>query len=207
MSAFIDGSSNSWQVTHTNDLTSLARTHSALHSLAVPHIYSRFDIVWPEVTPSTEGRGGVDALTYGLATLVMGRDSFPAKMRRRIGNNYPQYTRKFSLGNGPEKHTQEYLITKDSGKMLGTLVALAVARMSNLEQFVWDMPTGVVRDVWLALSSLEDRSASDECRLEKVAVRWHDNTVDLPFLSPSAPSIPPGTQVTPIGILYGQVRI
>jgi hypothetical protein len=60
--------------------------------------------------------------------------------------------------------------------MLGTLVALAVARMINLETFVWDMPTGVLRDVWLALSSLQTRNISQECRLERVWVRWHDNS-------------------------------
>ena len=36
------------EITHTNDLTSLALTHSALHDLAIPQIYSRFDIVWPD---------------------------------------------------------------------------------------------------------------------------------------------------------------
>ena len=60
--------------------------------------------------------------------------------------------------------------------MLGTLVALAVARMVNLETFVWDMPTGVLRDVWLALSSLQNHAPSQDCRLERVWVRWHDNS-------------------------------
>ena len=60
------------QVTHTNDLTALALTHSALHNLAIPHIYSRFDIVWPDAHATTDPRTGVDALTYGLATLCMG---------------------------------------------------------------------------------------------------------------------------------------
>ena len=64
------------EVTHTNDLTALALTHSILHSLTVPHIYSRFDIVWPEANPTVESRIGVDALTYGLATLVMAHDVF-----------------------------------------------------------------------------------------------------------------------------------
>ena len=100
----------------------------------------------------------------------------PRNGQQRLGNQYPQFTRKFSLGNGPADWVQEYLITKESGKMLGTLVALAVARMINLETFVWDMPTGVLRDVWLALSSLQTRSVSQECRLERVWVRWHDNS-------------------------------
>ena len=191
-------------MTHTNDLTALALTHSALHNLAIPHIYSRFDIVWPDAHATTDPRTGVDALTYGLATLCMGDiftnhtrgQSFtctscgavnntecnhdlhfsPANGQRRLGNQYPQFTRKFSLGNGPADWVQEYLITKESGKMLGTLVALAVARMVNLEAFVWDMPTGVLRDVWLALSSLQSRSPYQDCRLERVWVRWHDNS-------------------------------
>lgn len=146
----------------------------------------------------------MDALTYGLATLCMGdvfthnrhTQSFACMNcgtqniaecnhelglisrsgQQRLGNQYPQFTRKFSLGNGPADWVQEYLITKESGKMLGTLVALAVARMVNLETFVWDMPTGVLRDVWLALSSLQSRNTNQECRLERVWVRWHDNS-------------------------------
>jgi hypothetical protein len=106
---------------------------------------------------------------HGLAVV-------PRNGQQRLGNQYPQFTRKFSLGNGPTDWVQEYLITKESGKMLGTLVALAVARMINLETFVWDMPTGVLRDVWLALSSLQTRNISQECRLERVWVRWHDNS-------------------------------
>jgi hypothetical protein len=93
----------------------------------------------------------------------------------RRGNYYAQYTRKFSVGNGPLAWVQEYAVTKETGKMLGTLVALAVARMVNLETFIWDMPTGVLRDVWMALSSLANRPRRD-CRLERVWVRWHDNT-------------------------------
>ncbi|OOF98908.1 hypothetical protein ASPCADRAFT_42642 [Aspergillus carbonarius ITEM 5010] len=188
------------EVTHTNDLTSLALTCSALHALAIPQMYSRFDIVWPETLSSSDHPAGVDALSYGLATLVMGEDVFqelpprwahpcpncgcrkPAPrdetdtlMRVRRGNYYAQYTRKFSVGNGPLAWVQEYAVTKETGKMLGTLVALAVARMVNLETFVWDMPTGVLRDVWIALSSLANRPGH-ECRLERVWVRWHDNS-------------------------------
>lgn len=189
-------------------MTALALTHSALHNLAIPHIYSRFDIVWPDAHATTDPRTGVDALTYGLATLCMGdvftdqsqhitctncgapniaECSHGLKFRssdgqRRLGNQYPQFTRKFSLGNGPADWVQEYLITKESGKMLGTLVALAIARMVNLETFVWDMPTGVLRDVWLALSSLQNRGNPPDCRLERVWVRWHDNseTTNIP---------------------------
>ncbi|KAJ9655709.1 hypothetical protein H2198_005506 [Neophaeococcomyces mojaviensis] len=197
------------EVTHTNDLTSLALTHSVLHGLTVPHIYSRFDIVWPEANPTVESRVGVDALTYGLATLVMAHDVFgeapyqqtcskcdhcqdhkprlqssnlPVRIRR--GNYFAQYTRKFSLGNGPADWVTEYLITKEGGKMLGTLVALALGRMRNLEAFIWDMPTGVLRDVWLALASLGNRNDGRECRLEKVWVRWHDNKDAAPISPP-----------------------
>lgn len=153
---------------------------------------------------TTDPRNGVDALTYGLATLCMGdfpRDpaveqSFTCTNcgthnighcnhestltrrngQKRLGNHYPQFTRKFSLGNGPPDWVQEYLITKESGKMLGTLVALAIQRMINLETFVWDMPTGVLGDVWKALASLQNRYPSHEGRLERVWVRWHDNS-------------------------------
>jgi hypothetical protein len=173
-------------------------------------MYSRFDIVWPEsLNPSTDDYSGVDALSYGLSTLVMGEDVFnklplsrldrdtkhcvncgcnnphhqadsdPADtgvgLRSRRGNHYAQYTRTFSIGNGPLSWVQEYSVTKEVGKMLGTLVALAVARMVNLEAFVWDMPTGVVREIWLALASLADRPGH-ECRLERIWVRWHDNS-------------------------------
>ncbi|KAE8137574.1 hypothetical protein BDV38DRAFT_282822 [Aspergillus pseudotamarii] len=221
------------EVTHTNDLTSLALTCSSLHALAIPQMYSRFDIVWPEPMSPSVHPTGVDALSYGLATLVMGEDVFhelPPPHRpvapchhcgcsaqhvqhgprleadgiRRIrrGNHYAQYTRKFSVGNGPPECVQEYSVTKETGKMLGTLVALAIARMINLESFIWDMPTGVLRDVWIALSSLADRPGHD-CRLERVWVRWHDNSMirivrtpsDMtlpgmpsPFISPSARS-------------------
>ena len=201
------------EVTHTNDLTSLALCHSALHRLTTPHIYSRFDIVWPDSNTHAEPRSGVDALTYGLATLCMAEEIFgdaphqrqsqgnryapngkgvasPMTIRRRRGNHYAQFTRKFSLGNGPADWVQEYLITKEGGKMLGTLVALAVARMRALETFIWDMPTGILRDVWLALSSLGDREDGRPCRLEKVWVRWHDNN-SSETTNPIPPPPPP----------------
>ncbi|KAJ4363757.1 hypothetical protein N0V95_000951 [Ascochyta clinopodiicola] len=199
------------QLPHTNDLTSLSLCHTALHRLTIPCIYSRFDIVWPDESTHMEPRSGVDALTYGLATLVMGDDCFPHQTqryrehaahapnnqaatpypipRRRFGNYYGQFTKKFSLGNGPQPWVQEYVITKESGKMLGTLVALAIARMINLETFVWDMPTGVLRDVWLALSSLAGRNDGDDCRLERLWIRWHDNTIDAPVPPPAPPMI------------------
>ena len=197
------------ELTHTNDLTSLALTHSALHDLVIPHIYARFDIVWPDANATLENRMGVDALTYGLATLVMAQDVFgeasyqqqqshqcqqcgyhnstdppPRPKTIRRGNHFAQFTRKFSLGNGPADWVQEYLITKEGGKMLGTLVALAVGRMQSLEAFVWDMPTGVLRDVWMALASLGIRNDGRACRLERVWVRWHNNSEQSPLASP-----------------------
>ncbi|GAB7351343.1 hypothetical protein MBLNU459_g2030t3 [Dothideomycetes sp. NU459] len=199
------------EVTHTNDLTSLALCHSALHNLVIPHIYSRFDIVWPDSTNPTEPRTGVDALTYGLATLVMAEDVFgeaawqiklqsqqqtagklpttisPASVKQRRGNYYALFTRKFSIGNGPPEWVQEYRITKEGGKMLGTLAALALARMRNLETFIWDMPTGILCDVWTALSSLGDRNDNDPCRLERVSIRCHDNAADRPHAPSPAP--------------------
>ncbi|QIX00998.1 hypothetical protein AMS68_006515 [Peltaster fructicola] len=216
------------EVTHTNDLTSLALCHSALHRLTIPHIYSRFDIVWPDTNTHAEPRSGVDALTYGLATLVMAEEIFgeaPSQrhdanrftsngrgratemtVRKRRGNHYAQYTKKFSLGNGPADWVQEYLITKEGGKMLGTLVALAVARMRSLETFVWDMPTGVLRDVWLSLSSLAERNDGQECRLQKVWVRWHDNSPAESILPPPPPPpyAPPPLQ--PVGSPMMRVR-
>lgn len=62
--------------------------------------------------------------------------------------------------------------------MLGTLVAIAVSKMVNLETFVWDMPTGVLSDVFQALSSLEDDQG--RAKLQKVWVRWHDNSSTTP---------------------------
>ncbi|KAF7593520.1 hypothetical protein BBP40_011431 [Aspergillus hancockii] len=215
------------EVTHTNDLTSLALTCSSLHALAIPQMYSRFDIVWPDTLSSSDHPAGVDALSYGLATLVMGEDIFhelppthrsaascpncgcsandvretpryeaDAVRRIRRGNYYAQYTRKFSVGNGPLIWVQEYSVTKETGKMLGTLVALAIARMINLETFIWDMPTGVLRDVWIALSSLADRPGH-ECRLERVWVRWHDNSENAMHSAPTASSLTlPDTQST-----------
>lgn len=112
--------------------------------------------MWPDAHATSDNRTGVDALTYGLATLVMGEDVFgpippstqfsyqPPLKRQRRGNYFAQFTRKFSLGNGPSDWIQEYLISKEGGKMLGTLVALAVARMHNLTHFQWDMPSGSV---------------------------------------------------------------
>ncbi len=134
-------------------------------------------------------------------TVKKATGSVPSYVNRRRGNHYAKYTRKFSLGNGPPDWVQEYLISKEGGKMLGTLVALAIARMRNLETFVWDMPTGVLRDVWLALSSLADRGDEYDCRLERVWIRWHNNA-QIESTNPAPPpplplsNIPPPPDVT-----------
>ena len=206
-------------MTHTNDLTALALTNSTLHNLAVPHIYARFDIVWPDGHVASSSSKSVDALTYGLSTLCLG-SSFARTMRKLVspgklprlsrfkGNEYAKYTRNFSLGNGPNDWVAEYMITKESGKMLGTLVALAVARMANLETFVWDMPTGVLSDVFMALASLPEHHDNNECKLSRVWIRWHDNneasgssSSSASPLGPPAAVVPMGSTLTPIGIL------
>ena len=183
----------------------------------IPIIYSRFSIVWPtdEGPPDSDT---VDALTYGLATLVMDEDLFdkkqpyqkiagrgycqhctcencrkatsrsgkhPIKTVRR-GNQYAQYTRSFSIGNGPQENVKEYHIKREGGKMLGTLAAISLARMRNLETFKWDMPTGIVRDIWVALSCASTK-------LETVWVRFHDNR--LSGLEPRSSLALPMTEV------------
>lgn len=196
------------KVTDTNDLVALARTHSALHNLVIPQIYSRFDIVWPDTSVDSDARIGVDALTFGLATLVMTEDVFgnastqplaspdahctqcshcntPAgniqessKTKRRRGNKYAQFTRKFALGNGPRHWIKDYSADTDTGKMLGVLAGLAIARMRNLETFIWDMPTGTTSEVWNALASLNEHNDGRPCRLEKVWVRQNPTVIE-----------------------------
>ena len=210
--------------------------------------------MWPETHSFSEPRVGVDALTYGLATLVMREDLFEHGMfpnspscgaacqrflckqcgavnlvnqmsdgslkhrRLRRGNYFSQFTKKFSLGNGPPEWVAEYLVTKESGKMLGTLVALSVARMPNLvrgsqfevsvtallndyqEAFVWDMPTGILRDIWIALSSLGDYQTP---KLEKLWVRLHDNRAALS----EAELSPTNTAPQPAQAAPGQVPV
>jgi hypothetical protein len=167
----------------------------------------------------------VDALTYGLSTLCLGSNFDVWKKRRAYAQyrgrpsdgflqrperrDHASYTKKFSLGNGPNDWVAEYMITKESGKMLGTLVALALRKMVNLETFVWDMPTGVLSEIFMSLDSLRDHYPQGECRLERVWVRWHDNkdtSSPSTATSPPAPHpqqavVPVGSSLTPIGIL------
>ncbi|KAI0879343.1 hypothetical protein GGS24DRAFT_439020 [Hypoxylon argillaceum] len=205
------------ELTYTNDLTALALTHSALCKLAVPNIYSRFDIVWPDTSTQAENSKGVDALSYGLATLCLpSRFAETAKRSRGTGfgksnvshrlanKNHAKYIRKFSISNGPPQWTSEYMITKESGKMLGTLVAIAVSKMINLENFVWDMPTGVLSDVFMALSSLED--GQGQAKLEKVWIRWHDSSSRTPpSTSGSSPTALPPLMPPPAHLFPGTI--
>lgn len=139
-----------------------------------------------------------------------GGEQTPAPLTKFAGNDYAKYTRKFSLGNGPNDWVAEYMINKESGKMLGTLVALAVSKMVNLETFIWDMPTGVLSDIFMALASLADNSENGQCMLERIWIRWHDNHENRASLSSSsspgpatAPTavVPAGSSLTPIGIM------
>ena len=181
--------------------------------------------MWPDTTVQSNESKGVDALTYGLATLCHDNKfarrvekavhdydvNSPQNSRFRLHSaNYARYTRKFSLGNGPEAWVSEYMITKESGKMLGTLVAIALEKMVNLETFVWDMPTGVLADIFMALASHADRPGH-ECKLERVWVRWHDNFAENTASSTGQGNGPPaghqqavvpaGSSLTPVGIL------
>lgn len=125
----------------------------------------------------------------------------PGKQSRKLrrGNFFSQFTRKFSLGNGPPNCVEEYLITKEGGKMLGTLIALTIARMPNLETFIWDMPTGILRDVWIALSSLGDCKHGREPRLDTLWIRLHDNREVLAM----AATAPANTPMQPAQVSTG----
>lgn len=181
----------------------------------MPSIYSRFDIVWPSTSAPASSSKSVDALSYGLATLCLpnrfaetakrprGSGFGQSKVPRRLANEYAKYIRKFSIGDGPSQWTAEYLITKESGKMLGTLVAIAVSKMINLDTFIWDMPTGVLSDVFMALSSLEDDQG--RAKLEKVWVRWHDRSAASPGSSTTSSPLtahppPQSLPTAPLGI-------
>jgi hypothetical protein len=174
--------------------------------------------VWPDGQIGITESKSVDALTYGLSTLCLG-SAFARTLSKNFGSNSPQpskltdndyakYTRKFSLGNGPSDWVADYAVHKESGKMLGTLVASAISRMKNLETFVWDMPTGVLSRVFEALASLAHQPDS-ECNLSRVWVRWHDNSQrpgETGVLNPNdivngTALVPQGSQLTPVGII------
>ncbi|KAL8820008.1 MAG: hypothetical protein Q9223_001679 [Gallowayella weberi] len=135
------------------------------------------------------------------AAAIISKLSSPLKLLRapeEIPSPYFIAHRCFSLGNGRDEWIKEYMINRESGKMLGTLIALALARMPNLETFIWDMPTGILRDCWLALSRTSEFKDPSSRGLEKVWVRFHDNSeiVASSDQSPRLPrvvSVPSGT--------------
>lgn len=209
---------------NSNDLASIAKTCSTLYALAIPSLYASFDIVWSNSMAMDSGGRGVDALTYGLSTICLGsafarvvqrqkahwrqygpnQDRPPPPGTKRgvasdpkkfLSRNYGEYTRKFSLGNGPSDDVGIYNVHRGRGKMLGTLVALSIAKMRNLETFIWDMPTGIYSDVFMALSSLPDfYPDTGECKLDYMWVRWHNNKIqfdDSPSVSRSSTPEPP----------------
>ena len=186
----------------------------------IPIIYSRFDIVWPddEAEPD-DTRAGVDALTYGLSTLVMSPEASdgaetdlelnnrteqptnnldhegnaivtdkPSEFR--VDNDYAQHIRKLSIGNGPPQFIKDYTADKEAGKMLNTLVSLTIRRCKNLENFSWDMPTGLTRDVWLALANAGQRR---DRKLKRLWIRMYDRRLYVydPWQRPSTAQPPP----------------
>ena len=131
---------------------------------------------------------------------------------KSFSNDYARYVRKFSLGNGAPEDILGYHIRRGRGKMLGTLAALSVAKMHNLENFVWDMPTGILSDVFMALGSLPDFyvEGGGECKLERLWVRCHNSRLvfdDSPSNSRSSTPEPPqnfvvqGSTITSVGIM------
>ena len=204
------------QVANTNDLSALALTNSVFYNLAIPQIYSRFDIVWPNAQPGSRQCKSVDALTYGLSTLCIGSAfarSVDPHHPSKLVDNHAQYTRRFSLGNGSSEWAAELAVHKESGRMLGTLVAIAVARMKNLESFYWDLPTGVLARVFQSLATLGHQS-DNECKLNRVWVRWHDNHLrpgESGVLDPmdiiNGPAVPHGSQPTAVGIVLPSTAV
>lgn len=217
-----------------SELAAMAATCSSLYAVVIPTLYSRFEYAWPTKFTRTMRPARVDALVQCLSTLAMGEDVFqgepafyqsgscprcgegghqrfiappPTNVKRQVrrGNYFARYTRSFFI----ENHfalKSKFDVIHSEGKMLNALVSLAVARMVNLESFVWDMPTGVSRDVWIALGSLANLQ-DHECRLERVWVRWHHNMENyvtavsiltqeiLPFpISFSTPNLPFATK-------------
>ena len=109
-------------------------------------------------------------------------------------HNYAQYIRKLSIGNGPPQYVRSYTADKESGKMLNTLVTQVIRRTRHLENFNWDMPTGLTRDVWLALASISRPEKSRRTSLLRLWVRMHDPRLAAyePYpRQPSAQSPPP----------------
>ena len=173
--------------------------------------------MWPDAQLGSSESKSVDALTYGLSTLCIGSAfarSVDPHHPSKLVDNHAEYTRRFSLGNGSSEWAAELAVHKESGRMLGTLVAIAVARMKNLESFYWDMPTGVLARVFQALATLAHQP-DDKCKLSRVWVRWHDNhmrPVESGVLDPmdiiNGPLlVPQGSQLTPVGIMLPSTAV
>lgn len=103
-----------------HDLTVLALTNTTLYNLVIPHIYSRFDIAWPESRTAASGHKGIYDLMLGLPTLCI-ESTFARNVgdserrntprRSRISNrNHGQYTKAFSIGNSAERLVAEYMV-------------------------------------------------------------------------------------------------
>lgn len=130
----------------------------------------------------TMGRGYCEMCTCNDCNLAKSSKEtvMPLTRQPRRGSYFSQHIRKFSIGNGPPEWVEQYFMTKGGGKMLGTLVALAIARMPNLETFIWESPSGILRDVWISLSSQGNRKKGSMPKLKKVWVRFHDNREVFP---------------------------
>lgn len=182
-----------------NGLASLALTCSVLHAVAIPVLYSEFNVVWPDLGHSPYHSGILEALSQGLATLTMSEDLFdscdergrngpkelgvpePAvelKKKLRRANDYAKYTRKIEIANSPTEQFQPYYLHLEVGKTFNNLVALAVSKTVHLETFIWDMPTGVSGAVWRALSSVANIPGHN-CRLERVWLRCDPPDTEL----------------------------
>ncbi|KAH6898776.1 F-box domain-containing protein [Thelonectria olida] len=172
------------------DLLPLLLVSSTLHDITLPYIYSSFDIIWPE--QGTYFRPGndadVDALTYGLTSLALG--SRFARVMHRLHHLPPpikqgtnaRLIKSFRISNGLTKWVDYYSVDGEAGMMLNTLVALALPKMTNLESFTWDMPTGLSSNVFMALACLEE---DNPAVLDHVWIRWHE---DPPSTSSSSSS-------------------
>ncbi|KAH7627597.1 hypothetical protein B0T09DRAFT_186721 [Sordaria sp. MPI-SDFR-AT-0083] len=192
-----------------------------MFDVAIPAIYSSFVIRWPDSNSTRSDTPTVNAPTSGLSTLCRNTDvSFaaimtdkPGRSARFGGNNYAEHIKKFSIKDGPIQCIENYVITKPDGKMVNTLVASAVAKMTNLESFKWDMSTGVLSDNFMALASLSGWPNLESSKLKSVWIRWHDTSEVSPnplrSTSPDPwgltdipvplPTVQAGSVMTPIG--------
>lgn len=168
--------------------------NSTFHNLVIPNLYSLFDIVWPE-EDVVYSDSGTDALVAGLCTLAHGslflqtmrmmRRS-PSVGQKPLEHEYAQFIRRFSISNGPESLVKDFSLSTDTGRMVNTLLALAMRKMTDLEVFKWDLGSGLSSEVFMALAML----GHAHCNLREVWVRWHDHSagVNTPSSSSSSSS-------------------